>query len=138
MTQSMRELARTGRFALSQGAVTRLREGFDSARSDQETTEAMIGRITREGGQVLDPHTAIGVVAAEARRGDPGVPMIALGTAHAAKFPDAVAEACGIRPALPPRMADLFDRPERLTVVANDLAAVEALIRARNHGERRA
>jgi threonine synthase len=138
VTQSMRELAETGRFALSQGAVTRLCEGFDSVRSDQATTEAMIGRVARESGQVLDPHTAIGVVAAEARRGDPGVPMIALGTAHAAKFPDAVAEACGIRPALPPRLADLYDRPERLTVVANDLAAVETLIRARNHGERRA
>jgi len=125
----MAELAATGRFALSQGAVTRLREGFDSARSDEATTKAMISRVAREGGQVLDPHTAIGVVAGQARRGDPGVPMICLGTAHAAKFPDAVEAACGVRPALPPRMADLYDRPERVTVVPNDLAAIEALVR---------
>ena len=129
VAQSMDELSRTGRFALSQGALTRLREGFDSARSDKAATQAMIGRVVREGGPVLDPHTAIGVVAAREKRGDPAVPMIALGTAHAAKFPDAVEEACGVRPALPPRMADLFDRPERVTVVPNDLAALEALVR---------
>jgi threonine synthase len=129
VAQSMSELAGAGRFALSQGALTRMREGFDSARSGKETTQAMIGRIARSCGQVLDPHTAIGVVAAGARRGDPAVPMITLGTAHAAKFPDAVEEACGIRPALPPRMADLFDRPERATVVPNDLAALQALVR---------
>jgi threonine synthase len=131
VAQSMAELGRTGRFALSQGAVARLRVGFDSARSDQSTTEAMIARIARQGSQVLDPHTAIGVVAAEACRGDRAIPMIALGTAHAAKFPDAVAAACGIRPALPARLADLYDRPERLSVVTNGLAAVEALIRER-------
>jgi threonine synthase len=129
VAQSMAELARTGEFALGQGAVERLREGFSSARSDQATTMAMISRVMREGGQVLDPHTAIGVVAAGMRRGDPATPMITLGTAHAAKFPDAVEKACGIRPALPPRMADLYQRPERVTVAPNDLAALEMLVR---------
>jgi threonine synthase len=127
--QSMEELAQTGRFALSQGAVSRLREAFSSARSGKPQTDAMIARVARDGGQVLDPHTAIGVVAAEACRGDASVPMITLGTAHAAKFPDAVEEACGIRPALPARMADLYDRDERVTIVPNDLSAVEALVR---------
>ncbi len=54
--------------------------------------------------------------------------MIVLGTAHAAKFPDAVEAACGARPALPDRMSDLFDRAERYRVVRNDLDALEALI----------
>jgi threonine synthase len=49
--------------------------------------------------------------------------MITLATAHPAKFPDAVEGATGVRPGLPPRMADLFDRPERVTRVPNDLAA---------------
>jgi threonine synthase len=129
VAQSMAELGQTGRFALSQGALTRLREGFRSARSEQAATMAMIARVHREGGPVLDPHTAIGVVAARACRGDARVPMIALGTAHAAKFPDAVEQACGVRPALPARMADLYERDERVTVVANDLASVEGLVR---------
>jgi threonine synthase len=54
--------------------------------------------------------------------------MVTLATAHPAKFPDAVEAATGIRPALPPRMADLFERDERLTRVDNDLAAVEHVI----------
>ena len=56
--------------------------------------------------------------------------MVTLATAHAAKFPDAVERATGRRPELPPHMADLFDRPERVTRVANDLAAVEAEVAA--------
>ena len=55
--------------------------------------------------------------------------MITLATAHPAKFPDAVEAATGIRPALPARMADLFDRPERVTRIANDLDALKAHIK---------
>jgi threonine synthase len=54
--------------------------------------------------------------------------MITLATAHPAKFPDAVEKATGIRPSLPPRMADLMSRPERVTRVRNDLAALKSLI----------
>jgi len=129
VTRSMAELGETGQFALGQGAVSRLREGFDSARVDQAAVAAMIARVAREGGPVLDPHTAIGVAAAEACRGDRLVPMISLGTAHAAKFPDAVEAACGIRQALPARLADLYQRLERVTVVPNDLSAIEELVR---------
>jgi threonine synthase len=54
--------------------------------------------------------------------------MVVLATAHAAKFPDAVEAACGLRPGLPPRLADLMRRPERVTRVPNDLAAIEEAI----------
>jgi len=60
-----------------------------------------------------------------------GTPMITLATAHPAKFPDAVAAATGIRPPLPGRMSDLYERPERITGVANDLAMLETLIKER-------
>ena len=53
-----------------------------------------------------------------------------MATAHPAKFPDAVEKATGHRPALPPRMADLFDRPEKFTVLPNDRTAIEAAVRA--------
>ncbi|MCL5778794.1 threonine synthase [Limibaculum sp. FT325] len=128
---AMDELKSTGRFALPQGAREALRAGFASARVDRDEAMTTIARLHRETGIVLDPHTAIGVAAAGHARGDAAVPMVTLGTAHAAKFPDAVEQACGLRPALPARMADLYDRPERVTVVANDLAAVEALVRER-------
>ncbi len=128
VAQLMEELKTDRGFALSQGALERLREGFDSACADRALTLATIARVARQG-MIIDPHTAIGVAAAQARRGDPATPMVVLGTAHAAKFPDAVEEACGIRPALPPRMADLFERPERMTTLPNDVEALKAHIR---------
>ena len=59
------------------------------------------------------------------------MPVVALSTAHPAKFPDAVERATGIRPALPPHMADLMERQESFTVLPNDQAAVERFIRER-------
>ena len=56
------------------------------------------------------------------------VPMVALATAHAAKFPDAVEDATGVRPALPDHLSDLFEREERCTQLANDLDAVKAYV----------
>ena len=60
---------------------------------------------------------------------DPASPMVTLATAHPAKFPDAVEAATGIRPPLPARMADLFDREERFTRLPNDLDALKAHIK---------
>ena len=61
---------------------------------------------------------------------------MALATAHPAKFPDAVEEACGRRPALPPHLADLLGRRERFTPVPNDPVAIERHIRARSRAVR--
>jgi threonine synthase len=62
---------------------------------------------------------------AEKEARDPSVPMVVLGTAHPAKFPDAVESACGIRPSLPAWLADLADRPERMITLPVDQTAVE-------------
>ncbi|MFU8865913.1 MAG: threonine synthase [Rhodobacterales bacterium] len=129
VAQLMDEL-KAGGFHVSQGALQALREAFESGRSAEDETAATIGRTLKTTGELLCPHTAVGVHVAEALR-DPAVPMITLATAHPAKFPDAVEAATGIRPPLPPRMADLYDRPERLTRIGNDLAEIESLIRER-------
>jgi threonine synthase len=109
----------------------RARELFSAARLDDTETLAEIGRTHRTTGELLDPHSAIAVAAARRGRRDKTVPIVALATAHPAKFPDAVERAVGIRPPLPPRMADLYDRPERVEVLPNDLSAVENFIAAR-------
>ena len=119
-----------GGFALSQGALGRLRMEFDSVSASEEETRAAIAATWRETGEVVCPHTAVGIHAARVRRGDPAVPMVVLATAHPAKFPDAVEAACGIRPELPPRLADLMTRPERVMRVPNDLAALKDVIGA--------
>lgn len=129
VAQLMEEL-KAGGFGVSQGALEALRAEYDSGRVSEAETLQMI-RVAQQGmGELLCPHSAIGVKVAEALR-DPGVPMVTLATAHPAKFPDAVEKASGIRPPLPNRMADLYERSERVTQVANDLAALETLIEER-------
>jgi threonine synthase len=120
---------KAGGFTLSNAALDGLRRGFASGRADEAQTAAEIARMLAATGHVVDPHTAVGLKAARDNRGDRAIPMVTLATAHAAKFPDAVEAACGARPALPARMADLYERPERMIRVPNDLAAVEAVIR---------
>ena len=86
-------------------------------------------------GTLLDPHTAVGVLAARAHQEagyDVGVKMVALATAHPSKFPDAIEQATGVRPPLPGRLVDLFDRPEQLARLPNDLEAVKAFVAERS------
>jgi threonine synthase len=54
--------------------------------------------------------------------------IVSLATAHPAKFPDAVERATGIRPQLPAHLADLMTRPEYVTELPDDLAAVQQFI----------
>ncbi len=124
--QLMAELKQGG-FHISQGILEELRSHFDSGRVSEEETSAQITRSLRTHAELLCPHSAIGVEVAERLRTST-TPMITLATAHPAKFPDAVEAATGIRPPLPERMADLFDRSERVTRVGNDLEALKAVV----------
>jgi threonine synthase len=127
----------TGRMIVADPVWHRARGLFHGFRLDDEGTSAEIRRLHAASGYLADPHTAIGVAAARAKPCPGGVPVVAMATAHPAKFPDAMERATGHRPALPERMADLFEREERFTVLPNDLAAVEAAVRVlvgRNSG----
>ncbi|WP_366555447.1 threonine synthase [Aquibaculum sediminis] len=131
VAETLTTFRREGRFALPDSVMEQVRAGFDGYRLDDAGTVAEIARCYAACGAVLDPHSAVGLAAARERRGDPAVPMITLATAHPAKFPDAVERAIGQRPALPPRLADLHERPECLTVVPADEAQLKAFIGAR-------
>jgi len=128
VAQLMAEL-RDGGFTVSQGAMQALREVYASGRVSEEETSATIRDMHARTGEVLCPHTAVGVKVAGEHLG--ATPVVTLATAHPAKFPDAVEAATGRRPALPSRMANLYDRSERVTEVPNDLSAIEDLIRER-------
>jgi threonine synthase len=134
----MASLAQSGSFALSARALAGIRAVFSADRADEEETAATIRTTLRETGRVIDPHTAVGVAVAEKETRDQSIPMIVLGTAHPAKFPDAVEAACGLRPPLPDWLADLAQRPERVTTLPVDQAAVEhhilAVSRAAHEG----
>ena len=126
---TMIEFRRTGALTVPQGGMKPIRALFDGHRMDDEQTLAAIAAEHRAHGELLDPHTVIGVGAARARARYPATPMVALATAHPAKFPDAVEQATGSRPALPPRLADLLEREEDFAVLPNDVEAVKANVR---------
>ncbi|WP_126172374.1 threonine synthase [Altericroceibacterium xinjiangense] len=101
---------------------------FTSARVDAaETAEAMRWAADRCG-ELIDPHTAIGLHAARRAAIDSHVPVVTLATAHPAKFPDAVERATGMRPALPTRVGDLFEREERYVELPGEYEAVAAYV----------
>jgi threonine synthase len=127
---AMASLAQSQRFTLSSRALSSIRALFTADRADEDEVAATIRTIKRETGSFIDPHTAVAVAVAEKESRDPAVPMVVLSTAHAAKFPDAVEAACGIRPVLPEWLAHINERPERSTVLAADQSAVEQFILA--------
>jgi threonine synthase len=124
---------RDGRFAVGSNRLTRATNLILGGTSDDDATVATIRRVRDETGELLDPHTAVGVGAAELTKADrdPAVPLIALACAHPAKFAEAIERAVGTPAPLPERMADLMTRPERNPVIPNDLGALQDYIRNR-------
>ena len=132
----MGSLAQSRSFTIAPHALAEIRARFTAERADEDETAATIRTVQRETGYLIDPHTAVAVAVAEKESRDRSVPMVVLSTAHPAKFPAAVEAACGVRPALPDWLGDLDTRPERVTVLPNDQAAVEKFIMAASRAAR--
>ena len=132
VADAMARFRASGTLPVAPAELAAARKLFTAYSFDDEATVAEIARTWRERGVMLDPHSAVGVAAARAHQAKGtggGTPMVALATAHPAKFPDAIERATGLRPELPPRLADLMERPERLVRLPNSVAAVEDYIR---------
>ena len=126
---TMKGFVATGRMDVPEAAWKNATALFHGFRLDDDGTTAEMRRLFSQSAYLADPHTAIGIAAARAT-GCSGLPTIAAATAHPAKFPEAVSKAIGQRPPLPSHLNDLYERPETYTVAPNDLATVQARIRA--------
>ncbi len=103
---------------------------FSSASIDGDAMAGTLRWALDHSGQLLDPHTAVGLAAARLDDLDPAIPMVTLATAHPAKFRDAVERATGRRPSLPARVGSLFDREERCISLPGDYDAVRDFVLA--------
>lgn len=128
VARTLTDFRQTGHFSISQGQLARAQEMFQGHAVDDATTLARIKATAAATGEIIDPHTAIGIETAVALAANITDPLVSLACAHPAKFPDAVHQASGHYPALPARLADLMERQERLTVLANDSDVVKAFI----------
>ena len=124
--------AQSGSFTIGEKPLARIRSEFDALRTGETGTAKEIARVYKEAGYLIDPHTAVAVHGArKALAKAPHVPMVALGTAHPAKFGDAVYAAAGVRAPHPAHMEGLMERKEHFTVLPNDQAAIEQFVRQR-------
>ena len=103
---------------------------FSSARADSNDMAQAIRWAHENCGELLDPHTAIGLHAARTAGLAKHIPVVTLATAHPAKFRDAVERATGQRPVLPARIGDLFQREERMIELPGDYAAIADYVAA--------
>ncbi|WP_188911089.1 threonine synthase [Aureimonas endophytica] len=126
----MANLSQSGAFTLPEATLAAIRAEFEAGRTDETETATTIREVLARTGYLLDPHTAVGVHVASGRTG--AEPMVTLGTAHPAKFPAAVAAACGTSPSLPPSHAGLMERAENFDELPNDLATLQRYIVARS------
>jgi len=128
VSANMTTFRNTGSYSIDTALRNEVNSLFEGAKLDDVGTTTAIEHFYKSTGELLDPHSAIGAWIA---RGKPraGMPVISLATAHPAKFPQAVQQATGITPTLPKRLGDLYDRPERCTVLPNDVSAVQNFIR---------
>lgn len=125
----MKSFKEKGSFTLGPEFLRKMRGEFDARRCDDKQTQAIMTACYKETGYILDPHTAVGLFAGMQVREDPSIPLVSLACAHPSKFPDAVEKAIGIRPELPPHLADLYERAEHYAVLDNDLSKVQDYVR---------
>ena len=128
LAASMKGFEANRRFDLTSAMRAEASQLFASARIEPDAMDLAMRKACEGSGMVIDPHTAIGLAAAYQADLPRDVPVVTLATAHPAKFRDAVERATGLRPALPGRVGDLFDREERYETLPNDLAAIQAYI----------
>ncbi len=101
---------------------------FTSTRIDADRMQLAMRWAHDRANETIDPHSAIGLAAAQDADLDPSVPIVTLATAHPAKFGDAVERATGVRPTLPARIGELFERQERYAVLPAEIGAIEGFV----------
>lgn len=102
------------------------RAEFRAGWSTDAEIAGTIASVYSSHGYVLDPHTATAWRAARPR---PGIPMLVAGTAHPAKFAEAVTSAIRTRPTPPPRFKGLSQMKERIRTIDPDVSELERLLR---------
>jgi threonine synthase len=130
---AMETFARDKRLVLPPPILSELRSRYDARSSDDDDTLSTINAIAGTSGRVIDPHTAVAVNALR-KFGFREEPMVVLSTAHPAKFADAVINATGAPPPMPPELQRVLDLPEQLEILPNNLALIRQFISSRLAG----
>lgn len=137
VSRTMGAFARERTLTIPPNALASLRKRYRATSISDKETLATIGDVHRRFGQLVDPHTAVGLAAAFRGHATDGAPTVVLATAHPAKFPETVAQATGVVPPLPPRLEQSYLEPERYSVLPNEARALRVFIEARSKNHER-
>lgn len=124
----MEDFSQTGKITLSEEEISKARAVFAAKQVNDVVTSSVMADLQKNTGYVADPHTAVGIEASKLLDAE-AEPRVTLSTAHPVKFGQAVESATGLTPDLPSHMADLYDREEGYAELANDVEALQSLIR---------
>ena len=116
----MAELEQSGHITVSSAQRQRAAQLFTARAVSEDETLDQMRRFYQTTGYILDPHTAVGVKAAETLPS-----AVCLATAHPAKFGAAVCQAIGHEPELPPPLAGLMDRPNRCAILPAEAESIK-------------
>lgn len=135
----MKEFESTGAFRVEDSIIEKAKNIFEAYRIDDKTTKETIGEFYQSTFEILDPHSAIGVKAAENfianNQNYKGEIVITLATAHPAKFPEALDGTGAPQAKLPRFLEDLMDREERYVVMERDLGKLKEFIAENSEGD---
>ena len=122
----MQQFESTGTATIAPEALSKIRADFSAGRVHEAETVATMRIVQKQLGIQIDPHTAVGFTAT--RVAGETEDVVTLGTAHPAKFPDAVQMATALKPELPESMKWILSAPERCDTLPNDLTALRQYI----------
>jgi threonine synthase len=124
VTRAMAGLLGKGAFDIPPAVLGPIRERFSAYRVSQGEAAAVMRGLFEDTGIIIDPHTAVGLAAAQKERARRAGPMVVLGTAHPAKFPEAVKRAIGRTAEVPGSLGKHIEGRERFKILPNSASAV--------------
>jgi len=125
---AMQEFSRAHSLAIPKPVLGDLQRRYLTASGSDAETKAAIARVHAEFGLVIDPHTAVGVAAADKLQAGLKGPVVLLATAHPAKFADAIMQAIGNTTEIPQKLAGIMTKEERYTVLPSEVGAVRTFV----------
>lgn len=132
VSQLMQAMSQEGKFTVDAQLFSMLGHKFSAHGMDDKQTQAEIARVYKQTGEIIDPHSIIGIGAARAKSNDSSIPVVCMGTAHPAKFANAVEPVIGAKVPMPQRLEKVLDAKERFKVLKNNLSDVQTFIRGQD------
>ena len=127
LSRLMQSFSDSGEFTIESEMLHKAQKCFAAYRLSDDQISGEIAHIYQTTGEIIDPHSVIGVSAAK-QENDTSVPTIVLGTAHPAKFPDAIRSAIGVDVSLPSHLGNMMSKPEKVITSDNSLNSIKSII----------